>query len=87
MPERRMIDQALATWSPTGGFGHVGLDRGLVDEGQSFQVIRHERLTFTDPNTAQVSNILALLLKRLKVFFCASARAHARTSTRYRDER
>jgi hypothetical protein len=29
MPERRIVDQALATWSPIGGFGHASLDRGL----------------------------------------------------------
>ena len=32
----RVICQALPAWGPAGGFGHVGLERCLVDEGQSF---------------------------------------------------
>jgi hypothetical protein len=75
MSERRVIDQALPARGPAGGLGHVGLDRGLVDEGQSFQMVGHERLAFADPDAAQVGHVLALLLKRLQVFFCVTAPA------------
>ena len=75
--EGRMIDQALPAWGPAGGLGHVGLDRGFVNEGQPFQMVGHEGLAFGDPDTAQVSDIPALLLKRLQVFFCVTARAEA----------
>ena len=75
MPERRVIDQALPARGPAGGLGHVGLERCLVDEGQSFQMPGHEGLAFADPDAAQVGHALALLLKRLQVFFCVTARA------------
>lgn len=75
MPERRVIDQALPAWGPAGGFGHVGLERRFVDEGQSFQMPGHEGLAFADPDAAQVGHALALLLKRLQVFFCVTTRA------------
>ena len=42
-------------------------------------MVGHEGLTFRDPNVAQVSYILALLLKRLQVFFYASIRGPRRT--------
>ena len=45
------------------------------DEGQPFQMVGHEGLTFRDPDAAQVSNILALLLKRLQVFFMRQSEA------------
>jgi len=46
---------------------------GFVDEGQSFQMPGHEGLAFPDPDAAQVGHVLALLLKRLQVFFCVTA--------------
>lgn len=67
--ERRVIDKALAARRPTGGLGHVGFDRGLVYERQPFQMSGHEGLTFRDPDAPQIGHILALLLKRLQVFF------------------
>ena len=75
MPERRVIRQALPARGPASGLGHVGLERCLVDEGQSFQMSGHEGLAFADPDAAQVSHALALLLKRLQVFFCVTTRA------------
>lgn len=75
MPERRVIDQALPAWGPAGGFGHVGLERCLVDESQSFQMPGHEGLAFADPDAAEVGHALALLLKGLQVFFCVTTRA------------
>jgi len=73
MPERCVIDQALPARSPAGGLGHVGLDRGFVNKCQSFQMPGHEGLAFADPDAAQVGHVLALLLKRLQVFFCVTA--------------
>ena len=73
MSERCVIDQALPARSPAGGLGHVGLDGGFVDEGQSFQMPGHEGLAFPDPDAAQVGHVLALLLKRLQVFFCVDS--------------
>jgi len=32
----------------------------------------HEGLAFADPDAAQVGHILALLLKRLQIFFCVT---------------
>ena len=89
MPERRVIDQALPAWRPAGGLGHVGLERCLVNKRQSFQMpgplgrfvsqiacrVRHEGLAFADPDATQIGHVLALLLKRLQVFFCVTARA------------
>jgi len=49
------------------------LPRG--DEYQPFQMVGHEGLPFRDPDAAQVSNILALLLKRLQVFFMCQSEA------------
>ena len=77
MPERCVINQALPARGPAGSLDHVGLDRGFVDEGQSFQMPGHEGLAFADPDAAQVGHVLALLLKRLKIFFCVTARALA----------
>lgn len=67
--ERRMVDQTLPARCPAGRLGHVGLDRGFVDEGQPFHMVGHEGLTFRDPYIVQVSNILARLLERLQEFF------------------
>jgi hypothetical protein len=53
----------------------ANLPRG--DEGQSFQMVGHEGLALRDPDTPQVGDILALLFKRLKVFFCVTAQADA----------
>lgn len=69
MPERRVIRQALPARGTASGLGHVGLERCLVDEGQSFQMSGHEGLAFADPDAAQIDHALALLLKRLQVFF------------------
>lgn len=69
MAKGRVIDQALPARGPTCGFGHVGLHRGFVNEREPFEMAGHERLAFGDPDVAQISDILALLLKRLKVFF------------------
>ena len=54
MAEGRVIDQALAARCPAGGLGHVSLDRGLVDEGQPFQMVGHERLALGNPDAAHV---------------------------------
>jgi hypothetical protein len=75
MPERRVIEQALPARCPAGGLGHVGLERCLIADGQSFQMPGHQELAFADPNAGQVGHVLALLLKSLQVFFCVSPRA------------
>ncbi len=64
MPERCVIDQALPARGPAGSLDHVGLDRGLVDKGQSCQMPGHEGLAFADPDALTVGHVLALLLKR-----------------------
>ena len=83
--ERGMTCQALPARSPAGGFDHVGLDRGLVDEGQSFQMPSHEGLTLCDLDMAQVGDVFARLLKRLKDFFLCDR--PSRCSSRPTDER
>lgn len=75
MAERRVIDQALPARGPPGGLGHVGLERCLVNKCQSFQMSGHEELALAYPDAAQVSHVLALLLKRLQILFCVTARA------------
>jgi hypothetical protein len=70
MPKWRMVDQALPARRPSRGLGHVGLHGSLVDESQPFQMVGHEGLTFADPDMPQISDVLALLFKRLQVFFC-----------------
>lgn len=77
MAERRAIDQALPAGGPARGPGHVGLDRRLVYESQSFRMVGHEGLALGDPDVAQGGDVLALLFKRLKIFFYASDRARA----------
>ena len=72
MPKGNMIDQALCARCPASGLGHNGFDRCFINKRQSFYMVSHERLTFGDPSIAQISDILALLLKRLKVLFCVS---------------
>ena len=57
--------------------GHVGLHRSFIDEDQAFQMVGHEGLTLRDPDAALFGDVLSLLLKRLKVFFCVPARGHA----------
>ena len=74
MSERRMIDQALAARGPAGGLDHVGLHGGFVYEGQPFQMVGHEGLALGYPDVAQLSDVLALLFKRLQVFFCVTGR-------------
>ncbi len=86
MAERRVIDQALPAGGPARGPGHVGLDRGLVYESQSFQMVGHEWLALGDPDVAQGGDVLALLLKRLNIFFYASDRARAAPARQCPDE-
>ena len=86
MTEWCVINQALPARSPSHGFGHVGFDGSLVDEGQPFQMADLEGLAFGDPDAALRGDILALLLKRLKVFSYASARGHEDLARRCRDE-
>ena len=38
-------------------------------------MVGHERLALCNPDAAQVGHVLALLLKRLKVFFCVIGQA------------
>lgn len=82
VPERRVIDQPEPTRRPSGDLGHVGFHRGLVDKNQPFKMVGHEGLTPGDPDMAQPGDILALLLKSLKVFFCVSSRARAAPAIR-----
>lgn len=39
MAERHVVYEALAARRPARRLGHAGLDRGLVDERQSFQIL------------------------------------------------
>jgi len=59
VPEWGVINQTLSARRPASG-----LDRGFVDEGQSFQMPGHEGLAPGDPYAAQVGHIPALLFKR-----------------------
>ena len=81
----RVIQQSLPAWCPAGPLGHVGLHGCFVDEGQSLQMVGHERLALRDPDAAFLGYVLTLLLKRLQVFFCASARGRAEPARPSRD--
>ena len=69
--------QTRPTGGPSGGFGHVGLERDLVDERQSCQPVTHEGLAAVDPDIAGQRDIRPLLLDRAEVFFYASGRGRA----------
>ena len=73
--EGRVIDQPLPARRPAGGLGHVGFQPGFVNEANAFQHMRHEGLAVHDPDMPLAGHLGALLLKRLNVFFCVSARA------------
>ena len=68
-----MIDQSLPTRCPAGALGNVGFQPGFVKEANAFQHVRHEGLAVRDPDVPLSRHLGALLLKRLNVFFCASA--------------
>ena len=52
---------------------HSILPRG--EDGQAFQMVGHEGLVLGDPDAPQVSDVFALLLERLQVFFRVTAQA------------
>jgi hypothetical protein len=77
MPERGVLDQTRPAGGPSGGFGHVGLERGFIDEHQSCQHVTHEGLAAVDPDIAGQRDIRPLLLDRAEVFFYALGRGRA----------
>lgn len=78
--EGRMVDKARAFWRPSGGLGHVRLQRRLVDETEARQRAAHERLASCDPDMACLPDLRPLLLEGLQVFFCVSAQDRAKTA-------
>jgi len=47
-----MIEQTCPARGPSGCLGHVGLERGLIDETYAHQHVTHEGLTAADPDIA-----------------------------------
>ena len=78
--ERGVIDQTPPARCPTCCIGHIGLDRDLVNESQPFQMVGHEGLALVIQTRRRVGDVLALLFKRLKVFFCVTVRAGEATA-------
>ena len=62
MPERRMIDKPLANWRPAGGFDHLGVEGGLIDEDQAVQGLAHEGLAAGDPDATRQRHVRPVLL-------------------------
>ena len=76
------IDRVLPGRGPAGGLGPVRLDRRLVAESPSLQMVGHEGLTLRDPDAAPVGHILARLLKGLeKLFLCVGPRLRSAQRT------
>ena len=72
-----MINQPCPAGRPSGGLGHVGLERSFIDESKSCQHVTHERLTAVDPDIARACDIRPLVLDGAKVFFCVSGQERA----------
>ena len=70
--EGGVIHEPRPAWRPSGGLGHVRLERGFVDECQPCQHVTHEWLAAVDPDIARQCHIRPLLLDRPQVFFCVS---------------
>ena len=83
--ERGVIYQPRALGEPSGGFGHVGLERGLINETDAWQQVSHERLASRDPDMARLANLRPFLLDSLQVFFCVSVRDHGASARPTRD--
>ncbi|MGV6849694.1 MAG: hypothetical protein ACWA5A_15070 [Marinibacterium sp.] len=72
-----MIDQTLSFRGPAGCLDHVGLEPGLVEKDQPFQLIGHGRLTVQLPDAPLLGNVRTGLLSRVQLFFCVSGQADA----------
>src|SRR5210317_2236332 len=72
-----MVDQPVPDLGPSSGLGHVGLQTGLIDKDQPFQMVAHERLATSDPDCPIPCHIRTLLLTRPQVFFYVRARVGA----------
>jgi hypothetical protein len=68
-----MVDEARAFGRPPGGFGHIRLERGLVDKTYVRQQVTHERLTSCNPDMARLPDLRPLLFGGLEVFFLCQA--------------
>ena len=69
MPERRMIDKPLANRRPAGGFDHLGVEGGLIDEDQAVQGLAHEGLATGDPDATRQRHVRPVLLGGEQCFF------------------
>ena len=69
MPERRMIDKPLANRRPAGGFDHLGVEGGLIDEDQAVQGLAHEGLAAGDPDATRQRHVRPVLLGGEQCFF------------------
>ena len=76
-PCRSMLDQPISELGPAAGLCHVGLEAGLIDKNQPFQMVAHEGLTARDPDGPVPRHIGPLLFAGPQIFFYARARAGA----------
>src|SRR6056297_2351430 len=83
--ERGMIYQPLPLGEPSSSLGHVGLERGFVNETDAWQQVSHERLASRDPDMARLANLRPFLLDSLQIFFCVSVRDHGASARPTRD--
>ena len=74
MPERRMIDKPLANRRPAGGFDHLGVEGGLIDEDQAVQGLAHEGLAAGDPDATRQRHVRPVLLGGEQCFLWLSPR-------------
>ena len=87
MPEWYVINQALPARCPSCRLDHIGFHRCFIYKSKSLQMVGHEGLAPGNPDTAQVGDILALLLKCLQIFFCVTIRAGVATARLRNDVR
>ena len=85
MAEGSMNDEPLPARCPACRPGHVGLQPSLIRKPDAVQHMRHKGLAMRDPDMPLAGNPGTLLLKRLNVFVCVSARAVERAAKRNRD--
>ncbi len=75
--EGRIVDEAFAFRRPASRLYHVGLEPSLIEKDQPFQLVGHDRLTVSLPDTPFLGHVRAGLFSCVQLFFCVSDQAGA----------
>lgn len=67
--ERRARPEALSPFRASAQAGHLGVDRGFVDEHQPARMAAHVRLPVIDPDPASLGYISACAFRGHQLFF------------------